>query len=358
MAPEPAAPPDLAGLRVLMLTPSYAPRVGGVEKHVARVAGELAARGLQVTVATPRWDSAWPAEEATGAVRVLRLSPDRRAGTRELGPLVRQADLVHTHDAYPFLKYYLPYRFSHPFLPVVVTFHGYEGYPIPWEARLLRRLVLGLTRDRLCAGAFIPRWYHFDCDLITHGGTDAPAQRPPLGEGAVFVGRLEPDTGFLQYLEALALLKAETGACPELQVIGDGSLRAAGEALAREASLPATFHGRLADPGPSLRQARYALVSGYLAILDAMAAGSLVLALHDNPLKHDYLRLFPGASLMVVAASPRELADWLTALGSDPASEERLAAAAFDFAATQSWDRVADLTLDLYRRGLGGRWRR
>ena len=343
--------PDAASrqeLRVLMLTPSYHPRSGGVERHVRFVARDLSRRGVQVRVATPAWNPEWPARETVDGVEVTRLSRPTRVGRRQLAPLVEWASVVHTHDAYPFLKYYLPFRLTRRRLPAFVTFHGYEGYPIPCEAKVLRRLVSWLTWGSLCAGAFIPKWYRFRCSYITHGGVEAPQDRPPLGEGAVFTGRLEADTGFLDYLEALRLLRAEHRVLLPLAVCGSGSLRERGEAFARDHGLPVTFHGQVEDVIPYLSRARFACVSGLLGMLEAMASGSIVLALYDNPLKEDYLRLFPGAQHALIAGSPAELCQRVALLVRSPEDQEALAARAFEFARSQTWAKVADLYLQLY----------
>jgi glycosyltransferase involved in cell wall biosynthesis len=340
---------DFRGLRVLMLTPSYAPRSGGVERHVRRVVRELALHGLEVRIATPRWEDDWPEREVVGGIEVFRLSRDGGEGRRQLIPLVSWAEILHTHDAYPFLKYYLPWRLWNAGPPAFVTFHGYEGYPIPLEAKLLRRFVLWLTRGSICAGAFIPRWYGFRCTHVTHGGVDPPPKRPPLGEGAVFVGRLERDTGFRTYLQVLKRLRDEFGVTLQLEVCGDGSLRTEGEEYARANGLDVTFWGMVPDVMPYLARARFAFVDGLLAILEAMASGAVVLSAYDNPLKEDYLRLFPGAGFMTIAGSPEELAARLARLQGAPELAEQIAAQAYAFARTQSWARVTDFYLDLYR---------
>jgi len=339
----------LKGLRVLMLSPSYFPRTGGVEKHVRCVVRELTARGLAVRLATPRCQTDWPEHETIDGIEVTRLPLDTRAGRKALAPLVSWSRIVHTHDAYPFLKYYLPFRLWDSHRPAFVTFHGYERYPIPLEARVLRRVVLWFTRGSICAGAFIPKWYRFRSTHITHGGVDAPPERPSLGEGAVFVGRLEPDTGFLKYLEALRLLQEEHSLTLLLDVCGDGSLRGQGEEFARAHRLAVTFHGRVPDAAPCFARAQVAFVDGLLAMLEAMASGAVVFATYDNPLKEDYLRLFPGARLAVIGESPTALADRLASLVEAPETLDRMAAAAYAFACTQTWARVADLYLDLYR---------
>jgi glycosyltransferase involved in cell wall biosynthesis len=342
------------GFRVLMLAPSYVPRLGGVEKHVRSVCRELARLGAEVRIATPRWEEGWAEQEVIDDVAVRRLDLSARAGRRELAPWVEWAEVVHTHDAYPFLKYYLPFRARRPRLPAFVTFHGYEGYPIPLEARLLRRLVLWLTRGNICAGAFIPKWYRFRCTHVTHGGVDAPAARPPSGEGAVFAGRLARDTGFLGALEAVRLLKEEHGVSLPLEVCGEGELRAEAERVVESASLEATFHGQVSDVMPYLRRARFAFVTGLLTMLEAMASGAIVLSLYDNPLKEDYLRLFPGARHAIISDSPAELARRAAELVASPDTLDAMAAEAYEFARTQTWGKVADLYVDLYQSAAGG----
>ena len=105
------------GLRALWLTSSYHPRGGGVQKHVRCVARELLEEGLQVRIATPRWEEDWPEQEDIEGVSVTRLSTAARPGRATLRRLVDWADVVHTHDAYPFLKYYFPFRLLRPRLP-------------------------------------------------------------------------------------------------------------------------------------------------------------------------------------------------------------------------------------------------
>jgi glycosyltransferase involved in cell wall biosynthesis len=344
----PALEDRLPGLKVLMLTPSYLPRVGGVERHVQYVCRELVACGLQVRVATPRWHTDWSAAEVVEGVQVIRLDRRTWAGQRQLAPLVAWADVVHTHDAYPFLKYYLPFRLLCRQVPVFVTFHGYERYPIPLEAKLLRRAVEWLTRGSICAGAFIPKWYGCRCTHITHGGVDCPPYWAGEKAGAVFVGRLEPDTGFLDYLHALRLLKQQHGLTLPLEVCGEGSLRARGAEVAAASQLEVTFHGLVEDVLPYLCRAQFAFVTGLLGILEAMACGAVVLAVYDNPLKKDYLRLFPGAPYMIIAHSAAALAAELQALLTNPDRQAQLARQAYEFAKSQTWRRVAELYLDLY----------
>lgn len=342
-------------MRILMLTPAFHPLAGGVERHVRRVSEELAARGHSVSVLTRALPEA-PPREQLGPVEVYRVAGDARASLallRRHRDLFRQADVIHCHDAYPFAYWYAPLRLALRLPRAFITFHGYEAYPPPREALRLRRWVSRAAAGRLCAGGFIPKWYATPCEAITYGGVDAPAGELPAPQTrAVFVGRLEPDTGARDYFEMLARLRAAHGVALPLEVCGDGSLRPELEARARAEALPVRFHGRVPEPMRFLAGARLAFVSGYLAMWEALACGALVVALHDNPLKRDYLECFPPAEAGVVAvcASAAAGAAQVARLLADPAAMEARARAGRQLAAAQNWQRVAAQYLALWER--------
>ena len=64
--------------RVLFLSESFHPVLGGGEGHTRELSRRLAARGMPATVITRRIDSGWPAEETLDGVRVLRVAPSGR----------------------------------------------------------------------------------------------------------------------------------------------------------------------------------------------------------------------------------------------------------------------------------------
>ncbi|MCL4194149.1 MAG: glycosyltransferase family 4 protein, partial [Thermoguttaceae bacterium] len=59
--------------RLVLVTRRFWPLVGGAERAMANLATELAARGLEVTVLTARWEPHWPAEIAYREVPVVRV---------------------------------------------------------------------------------------------------------------------------------------------------------------------------------------------------------------------------------------------------------------------------------------------
>ncbi len=62
-------------LRVLFLTESFHPVLGGGETHIRDLGRRLVASGWQATVLTRRGDAAWPREESLDDIRVRRVPP-------------------------------------------------------------------------------------------------------------------------------------------------------------------------------------------------------------------------------------------------------------------------------------------
>lgn len=337
-------------MRILMISPSFHPAVGGVETHVRRVSACLAEAGHQVSVLT---HSHSPCEERLGPVTVHRLPRVGWAAAWRLArPHIARAEVVHCHDAYSYLHFYLPSRWLPPRRPVFVTFHGYEGYPIPPEARRRRRFVRRRVQDALCMGDFICKHYGTRCFAVSYGGVDPAPDPPPPPEqpSALFVGRLAEDTSVMAYLKAVVRLREEHGRDLPIALAGEGPLRARAEGYAREHALQAVFHGPVADIGPLLEACRFAFVSGYLAIWEALARKRVVFALYDNPLKQDYLEGFPRArEVMAIASRPEELADSLAEHLADPSLGAGMMEKGAALAAEHTWERVAELYLEMYR---------
>jgi len=343
-------------MKILMLTPSFYPSVGGVQTHVRRVCEELARVGHRAIVICRREDPSWPMHEWLGETEVVRV-PARRgffAAWLHVWRGLGESDLVHCHEGYSFARYYLPFRLIARRKPVFITFHGYEGWPLQRSALRLRRLARRLCRGSICVGEFIRQYYGTACDVVTYGGVDAFAASEPQEDGAVFVGRLERDTGVLGYLEALRILRDEHGFKLPLHICGEGSLRGEVERTVRVLELDAELHGAVSDPVAYLRRGRFAFVNGYLSILTAMALGRRVFALYETPIKRDYLGCFPGAEYAVVTEYPGAVAAELAACIANPDLGGEQILAAREFAAQNTWDKVAAVYLDLWqRKGVG-----
>ncbi len=337
-------------MRILAITPSFFPSIGGVETHVRRVSERLAARGHQLTVLTQADE---PSEEQLGNLLVHRLPRANLLSTwRAARPYLAAADIVHCHDAYSFLHFYLPSCWLPPKRPVFATFHGYERYPIPREALKRRRFVRRRVINSLCMGDFICKWYGATCYAVSYGGVDSVEEVPRLPEkpSAVFIGRLAEDTSLLLYLDALVMLRRDFGKRFHLTVVGDGPLRPIAEKYAKAQGLWVKFLGAQPDPIPELAKASIAFVTGYLSIWQALTFKRLVFSIYDNDLKRDYLLGFPEAEqVMVAVGGARDMAEALNRHLADPKAGGEMRERGAQLAAENTWDRVADLYEAMYR---------
>lgn len=343
----------------VMVTASYPPRVGGVERHVAAVHRTLGAQGLsgRVIVLGERPAGAAVGVEWIGFTRGLsRLRVLARPDSlvRFLLSLRRSsAPALHFHDA----------STLHPFLPFLgllgllprtfITFHGWEGkYPPEPAVVRQRRECEEAAAGTIIVGEFIRNWYGTAGDAVTYGGADlarcssgaAPIAEMPLR--AAFVGRLEPDTGLPLILEALRALRAEAGASVPLTVFGSGSmepeLRRQGGSVAVEEA-PADIH-------EVYRSFPIIFASGYLTILEALCAGRIVFACHDNPIRRDYLALHPAARSLFLCDGTEAVAAGLRDCRENLAGVLERSGPGWAWAREQSWERLAGEYRELWRR--------
>ena len=334
-------------MRIVMVTSSFLPSTGGVETHVEAITKELLRRGHKVTVLVRHTER--PARLHFGDATVYRLPAGRLSLWIWLClhiPLLWRAEVIHSHDYFLFeLKRLFPKkRFVH-------TFHGYEGYPIKESAIVARQAINQIVDASVAAGGFIEKWYGTKCDLVTYGGIDPIKLKPVrLVWDVIYYGRLEPDTGIKEYLDAFRLV---VNAKPEqrILIVGTGSLGAAVDRL--QSQHPDQIEVRPTLPHEQvlglLNQSRIACVSGYLAILEAAYMGKMIVANYNTPIKKDYLACHPLAQHMVIAETAAELASGIDRLLSTTPYKRSQTSPLRDWAQHQTWSALTDQYLKLYQ---------
>jgi glycosyltransferase involved in cell wall biosynthesis len=254
-------------MKILFLTRLYSPHIGGVEKHVQEVGLSLRKRGHRVTIISEE-DIKYPHIKFLGLLTIWFWLLKNRS-------LIKQSDIVHCHDVF---VWYLPFRFLYPKKPVYTTFHGWEGkYPIPWWNILQKRLAAKLSKGNICVGKYLEKWYGIKADKIIYGGVSRSPKlkTTKIPKTILWLGRLERDTGILEFLDWLSKHKKYTAL-----FCGDGSLR-------KECEKYGKVYGFI-DPKPFLQKTEICVPGGYLAYLEAKAAGCRIKTFANNPLKKDY----------------------------------------------------------------------
>ncbi|HWC49245.1 MAG TPA: glycosyltransferase family 4 protein [Solirubrobacterales bacterium] len=170
-------------MRILMLTQSYAPIVGGIEHMVEDISGELAKRGHEVAIATLQQPSAEPIGSAEVPAYGLRTSIHSLPGlkldeershappapdpltTRELRQLAKsfRPDVVHAHDW--LIHSYLPLdRSSSPAL--LLSMHDY-GLTCATRRFMYRG-------NSLCSGPALTKCVRCSCEVYESVAKGAP----------------------------------------------------------------------------------------------------------------------------------------------------------------------------------------
>ena len=344
--------------RILFLAPAFAPEKGGVEQHLLELSRTLRDRGYRLTVITRTPLSCQtPAAEGENPL-ILRLPAP--PGRRKVWPwlwshraLFREASLVHCHDFSAFWGWYLPYRFLWPDKKVYVTFHGWEGrYPISRKTVFYRKVTEKCCRGNICVGDFISRWYGTRPSAVTYGGVALPAEQRsrPMQGRALFIGRLENDTGWPIYLQALEELWREHKLQLELAVCGQGSLEQSSRRHCADQGLPVRFLGHVDNLDDEIQSSSMVLTTGYLSLLACFANQRPVVTVYDNPVKRDYLIMMPQAREMLeIAGGLAELKASILRLMQDAETVQAKVAAAYAWAKEQTWEKVADTYEQLWQ---------
>ena len=345
--------PSGSTVNILFLCRLFYPHIGGVEKHVLEISRLLIKKGHRVTVVTEQHEKKIKTEEEFEGIKIYRI-PDLKEGWLKKikiwnwlvkhNGLIKDADIVHCHDVF---FWHLPFRFLFFNKPAYTTFHGYESYPLKSKYILMHKIAEKLSMGNICVGDFMKKWYGTKPNFVSYGGVNVvqnsefKIQNPKKKESAVFIGRLDEQTGIKTYANAVKLIRKKI---PDFkfEIIGDGKFR---EDIEKDFKVL----GFQKNPEKYFSKYNFAFVSRYLSILEAMAAKRLVFAVYDNPLKEDYLKLAPFAKYINVVGSKDKISSLIFYFLNHPDKEKIMVDRAFEWVKIQSWDKATKLYTYLWR---------
>jgi phosphatidylinositol alpha-mannosyltransferase len=379
-------------MKIGIVTDYYYPQLGGITEHVHGQASELARRGHEVTVLTPRLTvtprtvdghdlptrtfeivhvgRAFPFY-VNGAETLVTLGPGMsRALDREFRR--RRFDVLHVHNPFGAMLSVTAIRRS-PAPATVGTFHSVlpPGHPLLRAARRpLRRLLHRLDASIAVSDAVVdclqPHFPGLRFTTIPNGvdtgffSPDAEPLAQPVGKRTiVFVGRFDPRNGVKHAIDSFAALRGMRDDV-RLVVVGDGPLRPLVERMVPgNLRADVVFAGRVNRLRPRyLASAEIlctpcSLASFGMVLLEGMSAGLPVVA---SRLPGFELVMRDGVDgLMVDRPDDHEgFAAALDRLLSEPLLASRMGAAGRGRAvSTFSWPVVCDQLEALYERVLG-----
>ncbi len=337
-------------MKILFLTRRFYPLIGGVEKHCFEVGKVLVKKGYEVTVITEGQGGLKGKEESEG-INVYRIPITTNERLKKFQiwiwlfknrKLIKEAEIVHCHDIF---FWYLPFRFLYLKKKVFTTFHGWEGvYPPTFKAKVIRKLSEKLSFGNICVGDYLEKWYHTNADFITYGGirinNDINIKQENVKNlKIVYLGKLE-EMWLRVYLRALNILKNRLKNL-EIIFIGKGSLDQEVKKLGKVLSLT----NKLPD---FISHSNVVFTSGYLSTLESLNGFRAVFAVGDNDLKGDIFRMSPFAKWIVIESDPEKLAQKVIDYKNGNLKIDL--EGAYNWARTQTWDKVTDLYIKLWEK--------
>jgi glycosyltransferase involved in cell wall biosynthesis len=341
-------------MKLLMFSRLYSPHLGGVEKHVKKISAILLQRGFKITLITEKFEDKLAEQEVIDGIEVYRVRLFKKIKwfnkfkiwwwLVKNWKLIKEADIIHCHDIF---FWYLPFRFLFPKKPVYITFHGWEGtFPLPKRFVFIRKIWERLAFGNLCVGDYLAKWYSLRPAFVTYGGVDLKETRPVkrVKNKAVFIGRLEEDLDLPKYFKIFKKLKNFKKDW-EIEFVGDGPLRIQAEKLGK-------VWGFVEDIWSKIAEARLVFASSYLAIIEAMSMGKVVVAVWDNPLKKDYLLLSSFKNLIVTGPTTAVIIEKLLPVLRNPKRQKAIGEMAHRWGRAQTWEKVVEKYLRLWKIGV------
>jgi phosphatidylinositol alpha-mannosyltransferase len=367
-------------MKILMVTETYYPLIGGIPDHISHLADELRGRGHTVKILTARFGRNHEGDDEDIA-RVGRGIPIRAnksfaritLGWRPSNKVQRlltdyQPDIIHVHGSLAPMLPILAIR--HSKAKNVATFHaghrksiGYMLFRL-WLMPYFRKLD-GLVAVSETAELAMSKYFRGDYRIIPNGiDTEGFNPRGELVDQfkngrkkILYMNRLEPKKGLPHLLRALYHIKEEI---PDVQLIVAGSgpfARYYRDMVDESISDNVVFVGKVPGRPVSLRASYYRSCDVFCApsighesfgivLLEAMACAKPVVASRIDGFTHVLEHRKEG--LFFPSKDDEALADAIIAILKDRKLAARMGMAGRQKALSYSWVRVAVQVERLY----------
>ena len=331
--------------KFLFITRLYYPHIGGVERPVRELSKHLVKKGHNVSIITEKYETHLDSCEKVEGASVYRISHPKLP---VIGLLIiwyklflkvrlfSSVDIIHSFGSFIWI---LPIRFVFFWKNYFVTFFGWEGkFPLPYRYILLRRLANLLTDKSIADAGFIEKYYGIKPDVLRYPSTLSPKKEVNFDKKerkAIYVGRLDNDTGLKNILEGIALLKNTN-----VEFCGDGE-------LFEECSKYGKVHG-FVDPRKYFKPSLICLSPGHTSIVEAFFYKCLIVTTYNNEIKKDYLLMTPFKNWIVVEKDPEKLAEKIKYYLDHPEKAKPMIEAAYKWVQGQTWEKMADTYEELW----------
>ena len=136
----------------------------------------------------------------------------------------------------------------------------------------MHKLAEKLSNGNICIGNFYQKWYGTSPTYISYGAVEESkkVKRQSKDKNLItFLGRLEDETGIMEYLKAFKDISREFINL-KLVVLGDGSQRQFAEEFVKKHKLKVEFKGFIRNTDEFIQRTNYMFTSRYLGILESL----------------------------------------------------------------------------------------
>ena len=170
-----------------------------------------------------------------------------------------------------------------------------------------------LSNGNICIGDLLKKWYGTKPNYISYGAVDSELinlknKAIDKDKNIIFAGRLEEETGILEYLKAIYLLKLKSINL-SVDVYGEGQLKQKASEYVSKHKLKVKFKGFLPNVTDYIPEYKIIFVSRYLGILEALALRVPIFAQYNNEIKKDYLYMAPFAKYISIGKTGDDIAN-------------------------------------------------
>ena len=342
-------------MEIVFFSRRFYPQIGGVESHVLELCRKLVDHGHEITVITEypldhvEYKKLVDKFERINILRIMGGGEGRLKKFRvwyklfKIRKIIQNADIIHCHDVF---FWYLPFRFIYLTKKVFTTFHGYEGIcPPKKSAIIMRKISEKLSKGNICVGDYISKWYGTRPDFVIYGGVRITNDKLQITNNLIprilLIGRLENDIGVQTYSHALGLLKQK-----KIKFI----FKACGEGvLAGKLKKYGKVYRFTKKINNIIKQSDIVFVSSYLLILEALIAKKIVIAVFENPLKEDYLKMSPFSNFIFICKDASEILEVMKDTKQNSWKNRAMIENGYSWARNQTWEKIADTYLKLWK---------
>lgn len=338
--------------KIVMVTPYYAPKHGGVVRHVEQLINHLP-DDYHITIITRPHIPSLPKRERIGRANIIRLPhlPSYAYPpiflSHSLRSLLQHADIIHLHDPSPWLWSILSLLLVRR--SFFVTLHGWEGRPPTFRDMNVRKLIVRTARKTLCVGSFIQQLYHVHCDEVIYNAPSPLFHPARPKEYLTFIGRFDADTDYPALARTIPIVFAHYSSLKKVILIGDGPLKESVHTILKENTIPFTDIGFTDTPHEYVNHSLLTFPAGYQSILESLAAGALPILSVQNNEREAYLSTLPLAPCLLLLKQNAHTTLQSSLESFTLYTEKRMRACQHVLTREYTWHAVAQAYLSLWK---------